>query len=72
MWLAIHQGGADVRSYLEWSLIDNFEWVDGFGPRLGLIAVDYENGFSRTPRASTALFGEIARGNALPARYAQP
>lgn len=72
VWLAIHQGGADVRAYIEWSLIDNFEWVDGFGPRLGLIAVDYENGWRRTPRASAALFGEIARSNALPARYARP
>jgi len=72
VWLAIHQGGVDVRSYIVWSLIDNFEWVDGFGPRLGLIAVDYEDGFRRTPRASAALFGEIATSNSLPARYAGP
>jgi len=71
-WLAIHQGGADVRAYVQWSLIDNFEWVDGFGPRLGLIAVDYEHDFARTPRASVALYGEIARSNSLPDRYARP
>lgn len=72
VWLAIHRGGADVRSYIQWSLIDNFEWVDGFGPRLGLIAVDYENGFRRSPRASARLYGEIARSNSLPATYARP
>jgi len=66
-WLAI-QHGADVRAYVVWSLLDNFEWVDGFGPRLGLIAVDYENGFKRTPRRSAALFGAIARANALSER----
>ena len=65
VWLAI-QHGVDVRAYVEWSLLDNFEWVDGFGPRLGLIAVDYEDGFKRTPRRSAALYGEIARSNALP------
>ena len=72
VWHAIHAGGADVRAYIHWSLLDNFEWVDGFGPRLGLIAVDYENGFARAPRTSAALYGEIARGNALPVRYAGP
>jgi beta-glucosidase len=72
VWHAIHDGGADVRAYIHWSLLDNFEWVDGFGPRLGLIAVDYEDSFRRTPRASAALYAEIARGNALPARFAQP
>ncbi len=72
VWYAMHEGGADVRAYIHWSLLDNFEWVDGFGPRLGLIAVDYEHDFARKPRASAALFGEIARSDALPARYASP
>lgn len=34
--------GADVRGYLHWSLLDNFEWADGFAPRFGLIEVDYK------------------------------
>jgi beta-glucosidase len=72
VWLAIHRGGADVRSYIHWSLLDNYEWVDGFGPRLGLIAVDYENGFRRTPRASAALYAAIAGSNSLPAKYTSP
>jgi beta-glucosidase len=34
--------GTDVRGYFHWSLLDNFEWADGFWPRFGLIAVDYK------------------------------
>ena len=65
VWLAINQGHVDVRSYLQWSLIDNLEWVDGFDARFGLVAVDYENDFKRTPRPSAKLYGEIVHANAL-------
>ena len=34
--------GADVRGYLHWSMLDNFEWAAGFGPRFGLAEVDYD------------------------------
>ncbi len=68
-WLARERGGADVRSYIHWSLIDNFEWADGFEARFGLVAVDYENDFRRTPRPSAKLFSDIAHANALPARW---
>jgi beta-glucosidase len=64
VWLAI-KSGADVRSYIEWSFIDNLEWVDGFDARFGLVAVDYENKFKRTPRPSAKLYAEIIRNNGL-------
>jgi len=50
--------GADVRGYLHWSLLDNFEWDMGFGPRFGLVEVDYETQ-ERRPRASAYVYKSI-------------
>jgi beta-glucosidase len=70
MWHA-RQAGADIRGYFHWSLIDNFEWAEGFGARFGLIKVDYENGFRRTPRPSAALYRQIIQAGGLDATLAQ-
>ena len=67
VWLAIHHGGADVRSYMQWSLFDNFEWVNGFDAKFGLEAVDYEHDFNRIPRKSAGLYSEIAHANGVTA-----
>ncbi len=56
--------GLDVRGYFHWSLLDNFEWVMGYRPTFGLVAVDHET-FARTPRPSAARLGEIAATNAI-------
>jgi beta-glucosidase len=76
VWLAINQGGADVRGYIHWSLFDNFEWVEGFDARFGLMAVDYEQGFKRQARPSAQLYSAIAGTNSLPAnlmlQYGRP
>ena len=45
------EGGADVREYTVWSLLDNFEWAEGFSQRFGLVHVDHETS-QRTPKAS--------------------
>ena len=50
--------GVDIRGYLHWSLLDNFEWREGFDPRFGLIAVDYHT-LERTIRPSAYAFREI-------------
>lgn len=50
--------------YLHWSLIDNFEWIDGFGPRFGLFEVDYSNQ-KRTPRESASYFRKLGLNRAL-------
>ncbi len=58
------EGGADVRGYFYWSLIDNFEWFQGYAPRFGLIEVDYQTK-ERKIRPSALRFAEICRANAL-------
>ena len=52
--------GVDVRSYLHWTLLDNFEWIFGYGPRFGLVAIDRETQ-RRTPKPSARHLGDIAR-----------
>ncbi len=50
--------GVDVRGYMHWSLLDNFEWVDGFEPRFGLIGVDLKT-MERTVRPSAYVYKAI-------------
>jgi len=55
--------GVDVRGYLHWSALDNYEW-GSYRPTFGLIAWDRET-FERHPKPSLAWLGEVARANAL-------
>jgi beta-glucosidase len=56
--------GVDLRGYIYWCAIDNFEWALGYRPTFGLIACDRET-FERTPKPSADYFGEICRSNAV-------
>jgi beta-glucosidase len=58
--------GVDIRGYFVWSLLDNFEWSNGFAPRFGLHSVDHTT-FVRHPKPSAAWYGAVARANGLPA-----
>lgn len=58
--------GADVRGYHAWSLLDNFEWAEGFSQRFGLAYVDYK-ALKRTLKASGEWYGKVAAENAVPA-----
>jgi beta-glucosidase/6-phospho-beta-glucosidase/beta-galactosidase len=58
------RAGVDVRGYYHWSLIDNFEWAEGYAPRFGLYRVDYDT-FARTPTEGATLYGEIAGARRL-------
>ena len=51
--------GVPVIGYIHWSLLDNFEWLSGYGPKYGLVAVDRET-FVRTLKPSARLLGQIA------------
>jgi beta-glucosidase len=58
------QQGIDVRGYFHWSLVDNFEWAEGWGQRFGLIELDPQTQ-ERRPRRSAELYAAIAHANAL-------
>ncbi len=53
--------GVDVRGYFHWSLMDNFEFADGFWPRFGLYSVDYANDRKRTATPAVATFKRISQ-----------
>jgi beta-glucosidase len=49
-----------IIGYIHWSLLDNFEWAEGFWPRFGLIEVDYKT-MKRRPRPSALWYGKLIK-----------
>ncbi|WP_173979081.1 GH1 family beta-glucosidase [Magnetospirillum sp. UT-4] len=56
--------GANIKGYLAWSLLDNFEWSFGLSKRFGIVRVDYDT-LVRTPKDSYRMLAEIAKANAV-------
>lgn len=63
--------GVDVRGYFYWSLLDNYEWMAGYGPKFGIVGVDRSTQ-TRTVKPSALAYGEIARAGGFPAAGADP
>ncbi|MGT2526506.1 GH1 family beta-glucosidase [Streptomyces nojiriensis] len=60
---ALHRAmaeGVDVRGYFIWSILDNFEWAEGYRQRFGLVHVDYETQ-ERTPKESYAWYRDLIK-----------
>lgn len=63
--LSAKSRGANVHGYFVWSLLDNFEWALGYGPRFGIIRVDYDT-FARIPKLSSAWFAALNNTRTVP------
>ena len=66
---AAHQAlsqGCDLRGYYVWSLLDNFEWTDGYSERFGLVRVDFDDPQrKRAPKASYNWYRDVIENNAV-------
>src|SRR5665647_710786 len=65
---AVHrsiQANVDLRGYLVWSLLDNFEWAYGYTMRFGIVRVDYDT-LLRTKKDSALWYAELAASKRLP------
>ncbi len=58
------EAGADLRGYMHWSSMDNFEWSEGYGMRFGLVEVDFATQ-TRAPRPSAELYSGLIRQNGI-------
>ena len=54
--------GADIRGYFHWSILDNFEWAEGYTKRFGLVHVDYDTQV-RTIKDSARWYAEVIASN---------
>jgi beta-glucosidase len=66
-FLSVHQAiqeGVDVRGYYVWSLMDNFEWANGYAPRFGIVRVDFDT-LERMPKESALWYRGVIERNGV-------
>ena len=61
---SVIEDGVTVKGYFHWSLIDNFEWAEGFKPRFGLYEVNFQT-YERIARSSAQLYADICKNNRI-------
>lgn len=67
MFPAYRLDGVDLRGYAAWSLMDNFEWLNGYTVKFGLYHVDFNQASRpRTARASARYYTEVITSNGMP------
>ncbi|XP_013174587.1 PREDICTED: cytosolic beta-glucosidase-like [Papilio xuthus] len=65
--------GVNLKGYMAWSLMDNFEWMQGYTERFGLYEVDFEDpARTRTPRKSAFIYKEVLRTRVVDHDYEPP
>ncbi|KAK4484283.1 hypothetical protein RD792_011511 [Penstemon davidsonii] len=57
--------GVPVLGYLFWTISDNWEWADGYGPKFGWVAVDRSNNLARIPRPLYHLFSKVVKSGKI-------
>ena len=57
--------GVPLKGYFHWSLLDNYEWHQGFWPRFGLAEIDYKKKRTRKPRKSFHYYADICEKGAV-------
>jgi beta-glucosidase len=62
---AAMESGVNLRGYFVWSLLDNFEWAEGYSKRFGLVYVEYASG-RRIPKHSALWYRRVIRDNGPP------
>ncbi|CAH2057011.1 unnamed protein product, partial [Iphiclides podalirius] len=64
VWLAINEDGVNVTGYTAWTMMDNFEWADGYSLKFGLYSVDPDDEkLTRVPRSSAKYYAAVIRAH---------